>query len=294
MSDSADYLPPDYSTGQSVDPNAATVVPGVPTNSGGTAAAGSDPSSPSSGGVSEDYRHAADGFDLLNKSADLLKHFDVGLGLPGLGLPGNVIKADDANRELLKHDYKNGVPDAIAADAGVGGDVAEILGKEGAGKALGVIKSGAELYKGANEMKDAVSRGDTQSELEAGSDLVTGYLDGASAVVPGPVGMVAKAASLGWSAGNALAPYVFGDKKTDASVQTDDGVYHASTGNRVIDAALGAGKSSKEGEPDYVTNDNVQGQINAYKAGIMGPDEKAAFEAKLDRLPPFVRQAVGV
>jgi hypothetical protein len=288
MSDPADYLPPDYSSGQCVDPNAgAPVVPGM-----SSPASGTSPASHTGEGISEGWRHAADGMDALGKEAELLGH-----PIPGAGLPGDVIKADDANRELGKGDYAKGIPDALAAYSGVGSDLLETGGKSEskAGGVLGAIKSGAELWKGANEMKDAVSRGDTQSELEAATDLTTGALDGASNL-PGPAGKVAKAANFGWTAGNAIAPVVFGDKKTDSSVQTPDGVWHASTGNSAVDWMAGTGKYSNSrwgntAAESHVIDDNFNktkaefhDKLTALRAEVAAHPDDEELQGNLRRL----------
>ncbi len=160
-----------------------------------------------------------------------------------LALPNDINTAVDG---LQKGDYGQA---AIGA-AGAVGDVATVVGADGIANVAGGVKGVGELGKGYSDVFDAATAGPIapgQAGVDSADQMVNGIenlLAGAGdvgAALPGNVGLAGKSLKAGMGAGKLIAPLVFSG---DSSVQAEDGKYHGTTGNSVVDWVAGVGKYS--------------------------------------------------
>jgi hypothetical protein len=117
------------------------------------------------------------------------------------------------------------------------------------GDALGPVSTFLDSYNmtsGSLEMGSGVSDGDGVEFLDGLHD----FLDGGSGLLgnaPGPVGAAAKAFNAGFTIGDYAAPIVFNDVQERTEAPSEDGEYHAHTGNETIDGTIDGARMISDG-----------------------------------------------
>jgi hypothetical protein len=154
-----------------------------------------------------------------------------------------------------------------ASHAGMeAGAALDHIGKAGvplAGKILaplGIIKGGLEMKHGVETMMQPEAGSDSQAagprkltKLDGVNDVVKGYGGiGAGIATPagaGPAGLLTGAATLGFAAGDALAPHIFGDGKGRKLKDAGDGGYQSNVKVRDEIANEMKARKAAEGKP---------------------------------------------
>lgn len=195
----------------------------------------------------DEAKEAVEGVERLESASKLVDSVisgtpGGGLEVPGLGIVSGGFQLYDGISEVQKGETGAGIDDMVMGAASQYSTVAEMTGAEGVSGPLGAIAAGAQIGKGFGEI--ASSEEWNSERMEGISDMISGVASGAAATENPWVKGTGIALQGGMAVGNVIAPAVFGDKDEDASVMTDDGVYHGSTGNSAVDWVFGVGKYS--------------------------------------------------
>jgi hypothetical protein len=202
-------------------------------------------------------------------------------------MPGDTLKLGKGLEEMK--DHKDGwLADLIGGGAGATADAAAAAGIKPLATVAGELKAGSEIGDGGRKFKNGLDQGDGMTEVAGIREMLDGVADGAGAAPEKHVAGVGKALGYGMAIGDKLAPVVFGDKNTDSSIQSSDGVWHGSTGNGCVDWVAGAGKYSNSrwgntAEESAAIDSDFQSK-RAELAQTMQNDPEAA-----QKIPEFIR-----